>query len=660
MITAILANSTAYAAPTLTSGALDRPFSDARTLYYVEIPNDTIPEITMDGFDVIQQAIRPYTNDALTAENTTILANETGTIKYRFVFEKKGGTINITNEDVSISADGVLSVQGNVGSLKNIKIIIMKPTAQFSEEYFKYEDISDKLNLQSKALDVVDVDAADINGQGLTYQFPTDAISGQYGILITADGINSSYFSGYYMSNIDMQNAIKSVNVKAKLSDVNTPDLLKNYIEQNSKPLYLDMTYYNQLLDDYDPTSNPTELGRIIAIKAMKLETDENYGEVDNNGDIIDPTVALNEIAKAFYKGVAVAWINQGKSVSQILAQYNKYLQLEMYDKYITLTNTADVDSKVKAEKTEDGLRKAFNSMVAVSLINKAEPADITKLITENKDYLEIETDLYNYFINNEDKCIKAFRNKTFVDAKDIEDAIKDVKDTPKEDNKDTSVNSRPSSNGGMTVPILQSKNDIVITPSTPDSENTENKKLINLPFTDIGDVEWAHIAIDHLYNNKILNGKSETLFCPNDYITREEFVKLIVNAFYLEEGTDIKFVDVPEDAWYTDYVKIAFKNKIITGISETEFGVGQHITREDIAVMIYRAVKQTGLELDIIVNNIPKLSDLGEVKAYAVEAVNFMINKGAVNGIDGRFKPADKATRAQTAQMLYQIIKIR
>ena len=44
--------------------------------------------------------------------------------------------------------------------------------------------------------------------------------------------------------------------------------------------------------------------------------------------------------------------------------------------------------------------------------------------------------------------------------------------------------------------------------------------------------------------------------------------------------------------------------------------------TREDIAVMIYRAVKQTGLELDIIVNNIPKLSDLGEVKAYAVDAI--------------------------------------
>ena len=75
---------------------------------------------------------------------------------------------------------------------------------------------------------------------------------------------------------------------------------------------------------------------------------------------------------------------------------------------------------------------------------------------------------------------------------------------------------------------------------------------------------------------------------------------------------------------------------------------------------MIYRAVSVSGTDTEIIIEDIPQLSDLDEVSDYAKEAVDFMIRKGAINGIDGEFRPHDYATRAQTAQMLYQIIKIR
>ena len=181
-----------------------------------------------------------------------------------------------------------------------------------------------------------------------------------------------------------------------------------------------------------------------------------------------------------------------------------------------------------------------------------------------------------------------------------------------------------------------------------------------DLPFDDIDDVKWAYAAIEHLYDNKILNGKSENKFAPNDYVKREEFVKLLVNAFELSGSDSIDFDDVEENAWYSEFVKTAFKNEIIKGISENKFGVGENITREDMAVMIYRAVNVVGLELDIIVENKAELNDLDNVSDYAKEAVDFMIGKGAIKGTAGMFKPKSFATRAETAQMLYNIIKIR
>ena len=75
---------------------------------------------------------------------------------------------------------------------------------------------------------------------------------------------------------------------------------------------------------------------------------------------------------------------------------------------------------------------------------------------------------------------------------------------------------------------------------------------------------------------------------------------------------------------------------------------------------MILRAVNKTGTDTEIIIENPAELSDLETVSEYAKEAVEFMIKRGAINGINGEFKPKAAATRAQAAKILYQIIKIR
>ena len=114
------------------------------------------------------------------------------------------------------------------------------------------------------------------------------------------------------------------------------------------------------------------------------------------------------------------------------------------------------------------------------------------------------------------------------------------------------------------------------------------------------------------------------------------------------------------DDAWYAEFIKAAVGGKVIGGISETEFGTGSNITRQDLAVMLYRALNASGKEIDIIIDNKAVLSDLDSVSEYAREAVDYLVEIGAINGSDGKFRPNDYIMRAEAAKMIYSVIKIR
>lgn len=629
ILAAVMLGTTAFAEISISEGELDRAFDENKTLYYVEISSDKIPDITAQGYETIKKAEEPYSGGALTEKNTTILKNTQTGIRYRFVFERKGTMVEVS--DLSLSSDGVLTLKGTVEGMKNIKLLILKPKEAFSEENFTASDI-DETKMEETVLDAVEITSADIIGDVLTeYKFPVSAVSGQYGFLITGDGITQNYYNTlFYMSKKDIDKIIADVNEKSAFDSENTVKGLRKYVEDNVKALYLDITNYEKLSD----------MAKDTAIS--KMESQGGYETLD-------------EIADAFYKGVTIAWLYDGLSVETIMKD-NEYLTLAMLDNYLELKNKSSVDKAVKGTADEEELKKKFNNAVSVAMINEADPAEIKDIIENYNIYLGIKDTLYNYFMANSAKCVKALGNKSFANTAEIEAAIEAVKNggSGTSNNKGTGISSSlPSTDTGYVAPITEQKPEVSTTPS-------ETPVSASLPFKDIDNVSWAHTAIEHLYNNKILNGKSESIFAPNDYVKREEFVKLIVNGFGLDKEGKTNFEDVDNEAWYAEFLNIAYNTGVITGISDTEFGVGRYVTREDIAVMIYRAVGASDMDFDIIVENPAELTDLEDVSSYAKEAVEFMISKGAVNGIDGEFKPKAYATRAQTAQMLYQIIKIR
>jgi len=177
--------------------------------------------------------------------------------------------------------------------------------------------------------------------------------------------------------------------------------------------------------------------------------------------------------------------------------------------------------------------------------------------------------------------------------------------------------------------------------------------------FLDTESVAWAKDAIDYLAEKGIINGKSKNTFAPNDTITREEFAKILVCALGIyEENASADFGDVKDGAWYSSYIASAVAHGIINGVGDSLFGVGQEISRQDMAVMICRAYNIT-LKEEKPSN--ASFDDWNEVSDYAQNSIAAMVESGIINGVsETELAPKATATRAQAAVMIYKVLQSR
>lgn len=177
--------------------------------------------------------------------------------------------------------------------------------------------------------------------------------------------------------------------------------------------------------------------------------------------------------------------------------------------------------------------------------------------------------------------------------------------------------------------------------------------------FSDISSVAWAKDAILDLYNKGVINGREEGRFYPNDSVSREEFVKMLMAAFDLElvDDSELPFSDVDQNEWYYNYIKSAYIAGVTKGITENSFGIGQNISRQDLCTMIVNAI--TVLEGTIEGDANVTFGDEASIEDYAKEAVKTLTSAGVLSGDENKnFNPAMRATRAEAAKIIYYTIK--
>lgn len=204
------------------------------------------------------------------------------------------------------------------------------------------------------------------------------------------------------------------------------------------------------------------------------------------------------------------------------------------------------------------------------------------------------------------------------------------------------------SGGGGGSAPAVGGG--LVEATPAPEDKPQEDVTPVTHQFKDIEDAPWADEAIKYLYEKKIINGRSETSFAPNDLVTRAELVKMICVALGVSDTTEkAEFADV-ENEWFAPYVKNAAAAGIVNG-DGGYFKPNDAISRQDAALILCRAL---GLEK----GNEIKFDDADDISDYAKEAVAAMVEKGYINGMgDGRFAPKNTLTRAQAAQLIYNAL---
>ncbi len=172
------------------------------------------------------------------------------------------------------------------------------------------------------------------------------------------------------------------------------------------------------------------------------------------------------------------------------------------------------------------------------------------------------------------------------------------------------------------------------------------------LPFEDIEEGAWYYNSLDYCYQMSYISGISDKSFDPNGTVTREMFICVlarIAEADLSKYEGKASFDDVEIGSWYASSVEWGYANGVTNGVSSIAFGVGQSITREQMATMLANFSGAGECEYDL-----SAYTDLPSVSSWALNAMKWAAQKSIITGVtETTLSPASTATRAQLAAVL-------
>lgn len=185
---------------------------------------------------------------------------------------------------------------------------------------------------------------------------------------------------------------------------------------------------------------------------------------------------------------------------------------------------------------------------------------------------------------------------------------------------------------------------------------NTEEANVWTSPFTDVGPDNWFYEAVAYVCQQGMMNGVSSDKFEPNAVTNRAMIVTILWRmAGEPEAAAQISFTDVAEDRYYADAVTWAGSYNIVTGYDDGTFRPNDPITREQLAVILYRYALSKGYDTTVFSSRaLEDFADGGAVATYARAAMSWAVSIGLVTGVDAStLNPDGTATRAASAAML-------
>ena len=183
---------------------------------------------------------------------------------------------------------------------------------------------------------------------------------------------------------------------------------------------------------------------------------------------------------------------------------------------------------------------------------------------------------------------------------------------------------------------------------------NTPNRKATD--FRDFDRTAWYAEAVSAAVDNGLLYGKSSSIIDPNGDMTRAEMAAIINRSFGCYKTADIsQYKDVAKSKWYYKDVALAVQMGTYNGRSSSSMAPDAPISRQEAMTVVARALE---LDYDAYAKtDLSAFSDRSEISNWALPYVRAMVGADYIHGRTKGLEPLDNITRAEFAQIFYNII---
>ena len=592
-----------------------------------------------------------------------LAAITTNTISAAIIDEPlKEEVLTDTSKRVTISGTVPLVNDNNaVSRIVTLEVLTKDASRQIleSSDENKYELI-DKFVLDKNKIEYIAQTEADENGD-YSFEYTKNSESGDYIIRI-----------GYYANN-DENEYVMTYSYKSPEDLVSLYDEISQaYAGKDSAELKNILVKYSEMnvisieaWDDLCAEGNESAIQFVLSnmLERKAPETEEEIRKY------IDEAILLENF--------------NGKTTEEIKAsledtQKRSALGIDetVYTWFISEENDKAAQSTYKKlagnnfqDMTVETMRNHIHFTMIIEEMNNVLWAEILKVIENNNTILKIDLSEYNDLGNGEkDKALSGFKTEV-TKAENLED-IKEIFDEQVEDAGNQGGNSSGGSTGGSTGGSSGGSSDSrkpdsggsvisypsqVITGNTQNNESDENnsQQTTEYAFNDLEGVAWAAEAIARLKEKGVISGTGDGNFQPQNPVTREEFLKMVIEALGLRNRVeDVTFTDVDTGSWYYPYICGGVYYQLINGMEDGSFGVGQSIKRADVAVILVRLLAMYGKEYtwkSIVFKDVLK-----EELEYAYDAIYSVAEAKLMTGTgDVTFEPLKSLTRAEAAVII-------
>lgn len=180
--------------------------------------------------------------------------------------------------------------------------------------------------------------------------------------------------------------------------------------------------------------------------------------------------------------------------------------------------------------------------------------------------------------------------------------------------------------------------------------------------FSDVKSNDWFAEAVYYCHDEGLFHGTSDTEFSPLESITRGQFIAVLGRFEGVEETTptQTKFSDVNANEYYAPHIKWASDENIVAGMTDTLYAPEDFIRREDLVRMLHNYCVEKDIELPVTSTKaLTDFKDGDKVDDWAIDAMTWAISVGIINGDEkGLLNPQDDTLRAEVAQIMMNFDK--